>query len=595
MKTRFFCSLSAFLLLVTACQEQGDFTQTDCTKAVAEIPRFALEGSVTSRTDIHIDASGVTFAWNASDSLGVFPKQGYQAAFSLAGQPENDKAVFDGGTWRLRPKASYAAYYPFSDEAYDLSYSTLKASYHTQCQHGNNNTTHLPAQDYLAAGFVTVNTEAETHFTLSHLGSLVRFVITAPTAENWHYLRLKGAENEFIVDATYSLSESQPHLHAVSTADTVRIDMENITTTSANQQILVYAMVASNPAATSNEWAFTLRGDGGIYRDTLRYYVDDLGNPHYPARYLEPGTAYSRSIPFDGVSLGEDWTIPINGDDGSYDPNEPILAPGFIGFRSTSYEFDDTTSSRMEMHEGERITFTWSSSDVLGVFPVGGNQTAFPLSSQTGETMALFDGNDWALRDQWRYAAYFPFSKANFHISPSRLPVSFEGQQLDGRHPMANVGKYNFSYAPLVKVDNEEPICFEMKGLATIAKLTMKCPAADTFTKLIISDPQLGIAHEAVYDLMSANPKLETTPDQFYQSLEFDLVNYSVQSPGEPITAYVMLMPGDHRYGSFLFTLIGEHGVYSSEARGRFLNAGSAFSFVLEMKPDENYSESNNQ
>lgn len=571
-------------MLLAACQQHETIEQPDCTKAHAKVPAFALEHLASSRTDISIDPEhGVTFAWNATDSLGVFPRQGYQAAFSLESQPENDRAVFDGGTWRLRPHTTYAAYYPFSSEAYDLTYATLKADYGTQVQHGNNSTRHLPVHDYLAAGFVTVNSAEETHFALRHLGSLVRFVITAPTADTWRYLRLQGADDEFMTEAVYDLSEPLPRLHAVQTADTLRINMDGIVTTAADQQIVLYAMVASNPAATLSEWAFVLRGDGGFYRDTLRSYVDGDGIPHEPVRYLEPGTAYSRSIPFSGVSLGEDWTIPIHADDDTYDPTEPILAPGWVGIRATSYDYDDSTSSRMEMHEGTRITFTWTEGDVLGIFPVGGNQTAFPLSSQAGQSLALFDGNDWALRPGWRYAAYYPFVQNNFHRSPNHLPVSFEGQRLDGRRPMDNVGRYNFSYAPLQQVESDSAICFEMKGLATIVKATMKCPEADQFTKLVVSDPQLGIAHEAYYDLMNPRPQLMEEEGRFYESLDFEMLNCQTTLAGEPLVAYIMLMPSDHRSSSLRFTLVGRKNTYCAEVRGRTLQAGSAVALDLQM------------
>lgn len=597
-KTLLFC-LPPLLLMTVGCQERDDVEQPDYTKAYVEVPRFVLEGAATSRTDITIDpVNGAIFDWNATDSLGVFPQQGYQAAFSVAGQPENNKAVFDGGTWRLRPNTTYAAYYPFSGEAYDLTFATLKACYRSQRQRGNNNTAHLPAHDYMASGFVTVNSSCESRFDLLHLGSLVRFVVNAPTADTWKYLCLKGVADEFMVDATYSLAEATrtttPPLHAVRTADTVRIDMEGITTDAANQQIVLYAMVASNPAATPSEWAFTLRGEGGLYRDTLRAYLGADNQMHYPARYLEPGKAYSRSLPFSGVNLGEDWDIPINGVDDTYDPNEPILAPGYIGIRATTYEYEDAPSSRMDMHEGEKVTFTWNSSDVLGIFPVGGNQTAFPLSSQAGETLALFDGNDWALRNEWNYAAYFPFSQANFHISPNRLPVNFEGQQLDGRQPMAHIGRYNFSYAPLVKVSDNEPICFEMKGLAALVRITFRCPEPDLFKKLIVSDTELGIDHEATYDLMSAQPVLTSNPNIFCESLEFDMVNYQTLEAGEPMTVYLMLMPADHRAGNLTFTLVGELGTYQYVARGKHLTAGGAVSFDMNMERVTLEEENNN-
>jgi len=586
-----------FLLtgLICGCQEQGleqSYNALEEGKACVEVVPFELVTSArnsSSRTDIVVDpVHGVQFNWNATDSLGVFPLSGYQAAFSLNGQIEQNKAIFDGGTWLLRNNATYAAYYPFSERAYDLTCNLLEADYRTLKQTGNNRTTHLPVHDYLATSFSQVTASQDVNFSLDHLGSLMRFVITAPASDTWNYLCLKGVANEFVVDATYNLYETHPTLHPVTMADSIRINMEGISTTDEERQIVLYTMAASNQNASPDEWCITMCGTTGIYRDTLRDYTDADGNFHDIARIMAPGSAYSRTITFDGANSVDDWSIPINIDGESYDPNVPILSPGYIGILATTYEYDAWTSSRMDVEEVDNsLTFVWAQDDVLGIFPDQGNQTAFPLSSQAGESLALFDGNDWALRDGWTYAAYFPFSQENFHISPNQLPVSFDGQILNGNVPLANPGNYNYCYAPLTKVDSDQPIKFEMKGLASIVKLTFASPVDDNFYQMTMDCGNRGFAHSATYDLMSQQPCLV---ENSYQSspLSFDMVNYRM-AIGETREAYLMLMPGDYTNEEIVFTFLGASGQICSATYTplRSFISGKGYHISLELEVNE--------
>lgn len=546
-----------------------------------------------SRTDILISPDSVRFRWNETDTLGVFPTNGYQTAFWLnaaSERPSDLKAIFDGGQWLLRQNASYAAYYPFSGEAYDLTSSTLIARYPTELQQGNNRTTHLPKYDYMACPFQTVSPTSGVDFTMVHLGSLMQINIKAPAADNWHYFRLKGADQEFIREATYDLSESQPKLHCVETSDTFRIDMSGISTTAQGEVFTIYTMVASNPDATPTEWSITLKGDGGIYRDTIRNTVDKVF-----VKYLKPGSCYARAVNFDGTS-SDDWTIPVN-DDGSYDPSKPILSPGpgTIGIRATTYEWDDEVSSRMQVTNTSTMEFSWSRDDVLGIFPEADNQTAFSLSSQAGKKLALFDGNDWALRPNCKYAAYYPFSQANFHISPQQLPVNVEGQVFDATRPTDNLGKYNFAYAPLTSVQGDSVVMFEMKAFCTLVKLSLTCPEPAVFDKLVISDVETGVAHRATYNLLSSQPRLEVNQEEFYETLDISLLNCETRTQGETLEMYLMLIPEDHRTGTFKVTLHSRSATYSGMIGNRTLEAGKAKAYSVMLERDEKDSQSDNQ
>ena len=62
------------------------------------------------------------------------------------------------------------------------------------------------------------------------------------------------------------------------------------------------------------------------------------------------------------------------------------------------FDAEQEGTSRTSYEHGESGYQTkWADGDVLGVYPVGGDQVAFPLSKGTGGSGAVFDGGAWAL------------------------------------------------------------------------------------------------------------------------------------------------------------------------------------------------------
>lgn len=577
-------SLAAVLLSLSlpACNQQDTAEQItpDLNQVRVDVLPFhpvRSQSPVTgSRTDISIQSDGAHFAWNVTDSLGVFPQNGYQTAFSLSETDGEGAALFGGGSWRLRPEAQYAAYYPFTGEAYHQSAEALCVGYFGQRQSGNGQLSHLPAFDYLACPFKKADPNSGVQFQMRHLGSLVLLVFKAPTADTWQSVRVKSLDGQFVGEGTFSLRSAQPAITATSTSDTLRLDLEHVFSTAADDEITVGLMMCA--ATEMHDWAFTLRGEtGATYRDTVHY-----------EKSIAPGMCYRRTVTFDGTA-NDDWAVPIS-EGGSVDPNLPILAPGMVGFSTAVYPFDEVLSSRMEMQEAGNITFVWSRNDTLGVFPRNDNQTAFPVSSQAGASLALFDGHDWALRDGCQYAAYYPFSARNFHQSPTQLPVSFEGQVLDGANPTRNAGRYNYCAAALTQVNSDDPIKFVMKGLGTIVKLSLQCPRSDRFSELVLADGQHGIAHQANYNLMESAPRLSAAPE-YHESLSFKLVNYSASDSLQNLDFYLMLMPEEHE--SLCVRLVGERAVYEGFCNRQNLTPGTAKHIKIALNPAEDWGQNN--
>ena len=74
---------------------------------------------------------------------------------------------------------------------------------------------------------------------------------------------------------------------------------------------------------------------------------------------------------------------------------------------------DLSPQTRSEIEITNTVTFAWSETDVVGMFPDKGAQAFFEMAGQDGETVAEFDGGGWALKSANEYAVYFPYSYDN--------------------------------------------------------------------------------------------------------------------------------------------------------------------------------------
>ena len=99
----------------------------------------------------------------------------------------------------------------------------------------------------------------------------------------------------------------------------------------------------------------------------------------------------------------------------------------------SDFDYEPENEARTSYSLGESgYEAKWSDGDVLGIYPVGGDQVAFPISDGTGASDAVFDGGAWALKSSYAYAAYYPFSAGNYTISEDQIPVTYIGQTQDG-------------------------------------------------------------------------------------------------------------------------------------------------------------------
>ena len=131
----------------------------------------------------------------------------------------------------------------------------------------------------------------------------------------------------------------------------------------------------------------------------------------------------------------------------------------------------------------------WAEGDVAGIFPTTGyNQVEFPISDAWGESVARFDGGDWALRAKKSYAAYFPFNKANFERDASSIILSYEGQVQSENGSVSHLSDYDYLATGASQSDPYGSIYFQMQRLSGIARFAFTLPENEdgSFTKLFL-------------------------------------------------------------------------------------------------------------
>lgn len=222
--------------------------------------------------------------------------------------------------------------------------------------------------------------------------------------------------------------------------------------------------------------------------------------------------------------------------------------------------------------------FTWTKGDTVGIYPVGADQVAFPISSGDGSQTAQFDGGAWALRADRQYAAYYPYDLWNSHKDQTKLPVSYIGQTQDGNASTAHLDSYDYMASAAVKPDLSGCVNITMKHLGSFVRFQLTMPQADSYTRLTLTDSGNGFVTTGTYDLSAQIPAIKSAGTS--KAISMDLKNVSTTSAGQTITLYMMLAPGNMSGHTISLALSGKTGItYKSELDGKDLQPGKAYSY----------------
>ena len=245
MKTTFhFITPLLVLITIAACAELEvlENAQSSNYELLQELSitgkDFIFDGE--TRSTVTIGGNGASFTWDEDDVIGIFPDKGDQVSFAMDKGAGTQIATFSGGGWALKSSAKYAAYYPHVYENRDLT--AIPVSYVGQTQNGNGNTDHIGAYDFMAAGVSTPENGAVA-FDMQHLGALVQLTITVPEPSTLTKVVLTSS-TEFTETGTIDLTADTPAITEDKQSSTFEITLNDVVTTEANENVIVYFMTA---------------------------------------------------------------------------------------------------------------------------------------------------------------------------------------------------------------------------------------------------------------------------------------------------------------------------------------------------------------
>lgn len=237
------------------------------------------------------------------------------------------------------------------------------------------------------------------------------------------------------------------------------------------------------------------------------------------------------------------------------------------------------TRTKYNISEETGFQTVWAYNDVLGIYPVGGDQVSFPISGGEGSTTACFDGGKWALRDYCDYAAYYPFSKDFYTTSQTAIPVSFLEQTQTGNNTTKHLAAFDFmAAARTCPIDGEVNFTFEHIGCFLRMQLSM--PKAGSFTSLSITTDNGTFTTRGTVNLTKETPALTKTAGSKTISLNLDGV--STTDDNRTLTLYMMVAPSNLSGKTLTFTVKDNEGnSFVQTAEGKNMIANYAYNYSM--------------
>lgn len=209
----------------------------DIKKIAITIGEMESEG-IQSRMNVELE-NRMTYKWEVNDTVGIFPSKGGQVEFPIEGEGGETVAQFDGGGWGLKTNYSYSAYYPFN--FYNRKVTAVPYSYVGQKQNGTGDDCreHLSDYVFMATPPVTVS-DAVLNFTLNNVGAIMILHLTLPEVETYTSATIYTDADVIPVEKTINLQDTLLTQTATVLDDHLTIDLENITTTAADEVVSLW-------------------------------------------------------------------------------------------------------------------------------------------------------------------------------------------------------------------------------------------------------------------------------------------------------------------------------------------------------------------
>ena len=220
------------------------------------------------------NGSGVSFAWEENDMIGIYPNKGSQIYFTIEDGAGSSSATFDGGGWALKQNASYVSYYPFVADFF-LSRNEIPVSFAGQKQVGMESP--FNGARYFLATEPTSSENGVLRFSYSTLNTIINVNATLP-AGTYTKMSLTTEEPLFVEEGTYSLDDRT--IVGTKFTNTLEIELEDVILTE-DGTIPIYIMSAPVDLKDKEVTVMVFSSDGNEY-----------GCIKKPSKAYEAGTRY---------------------------------------------------------------------------------------------------------------------------------------------------------------------------------------------------------------------------------------------------------------------------------------------------------------
>lgn len=261
------------------------------------------------------------------------------------------------------------------------------------------------------------------------------------------------------------------------------------------------------------------------------------------------------------------------------DPVPPSKAVKVVTMEADNILSGNGSSRTAFTLESDKLKFAWAEGDMVGVWPIDGSeyQAKFSITSGAGQNSAKFDGGAFALRNDVRYAAYYPYNASNTESGNSNNRFSYEGQAQTGNGSLAHLGTHDLMATQATSAV-EGALNFKFKHLNSVAQLRLTVPVAATFKNLIIrsNDGEI-FAKTASLDL-SGETYLWTTVETTSE-LQMALSDIASTEAQKELVFYMMLPPTDMA-GKTIYVVLqsDDNKVYQGQLPSKTLQPGYAYS-----------------
>ena len=252
----------------------------------------------------------------------------------------------------------------------------------------------------------------------------------------------------------------------------------------------------------------------------------------------------------------------------------------YISMTVPDIEIDDAATRSKLIDDGTELKFVWQENDAIGVVPMNGRPLSFPIHAENAQkNTAVFDGGDWALKTDTKYAAFFPIGAKNQDTDIRHIAIDYTGQT------QANWMKYDFLATGAVQ-PKDGAVKFTMKRLSAILKINVEFGSDNIntvrYATLVAPEPLFGV--KGTLDLSGSEPVY--TPEGRTKFINTDIgVEKSFSSSSEKIVfTFYFMIPPTNLSGKQLRLILNSDSGTAKEAtfNGQNYEAGKAYSIMTD-------------